>query len=254
MNWAIRFFKKTDQAHREADQTDSDYFNQATHWADDLYLSALISRRRYQWAFLVSFGLSALLVVLLLCVLPLQKTQLVVVHEGVSGNVWVSTELPNSVMPFNESRTRSEIANYVRTRESYDPILYRYQSGQVNLFSSGEVSTEYAATETPQNPSAPINFLAAKGYRTVTIKSVLFLDESVKDARAKNHHSTHSNLAQVNFVVTDHFFGASEGAETPYTALVAWEYRGVPKDPNAMLLNWDGFTVTRYQVQPVNVT
>ncbi len=62
-----------------------DYFQSAMSWSDDLHAQVLVSRNRYQKAFLMSMILAALLVLCLCILLPLQRTQLVIVHEGMAG-------------------------------------------------------------------------------------------------------------------------------------------------------------------------
>ena len=135
-------------------------------------------------------------------------------------------------------------------RESYDPLLYKYQTQDVNFFNTPEIQAEYEMAQDPQTKMAPINLLADKGYRTVMINNIMTLDSKSKNKSIRDHHV---NLAQVDFVVEDHLFGANKTIKMPYTALVSWRYRGVPSDAYQKLKNWDGFTITKYVVQPVNV-
>ena len=195
-------------------------------------------------------GLSALLVISVCMLIPIQHTELVVVHQGESGYTWVSTTKPHEKLPQNWARTRSEIAHYVMARESYDPLLYGYQTKDVNLFNTSQIQAEYEMAQDSHNKTAPINLLADKGYRTVMINNIMMMDSASQN---KNGVGNHVNLAQVDFVVEDHFFGAHRTVKIPYTALISWRYDGIPSDAYRKFKNWDGFKVTKYAVQPVNV-
>ncbi len=242
----------------------SDYFSIARNWADDYSISLELSRRRYQMAFLGMAFLVLVLIISLVLLLPLKKIQLAIVHEGPSGETWVST-LDTGVVPSTTwAKEKSEIAHYVSLRESYDPMLYPYLSQQIHWFSDDLVQNQYAQEQDPNNPESLSHFLLDKGFRTVKINSVVNLDLESKNTDTERGHL---NLAQVNYVVTDHWFGvggsedieAPETSETPnntsqaFTALISWSYTGVPDSPDALLQNWDGFVVTKYQTQRVNL-
>jgi len=240
----------------EADESKSsskhtaNYFQQAKSWADDIYTATIVSRNRYKIAFLSMAGLSMLLTLCICMLIPAQHTELVVVHQGDSGYTWLSITKPHEKLPQNLVRTRAEIAHYVMARESYDPLLYGYQTKDVNLFNTPEIQAEYEMAQDVHNKTAPINLLADKGYRTVLINNIMMLDSRAKN---KTKSDKHVNLAQVDFVVEDHFFDIHRTIKIPYTAIMSWRHEGIPSDAYQKLKNWDGFKVTKYVVQPVNV-
>ncbi len=165
------------------------------------------------------------------------------------GYVWISTQAAGKALPANILRTKAEIAHYVVVRESYNPSLYREQGQQVGILSSNQVFGQYQQQQSTRTVLSPIHLLKKQGYRRVIVQSVLILSHA-------NHHGPihHNNLAQVNFVVKDYFFGQDKPIRTtPFTALVSWRYLGVPRNPTNMLFDWDGFVVTRYVVNPVNI-
>ncbi|MEM9243689.1 MAG: type IV secretion system protein [Pseudomonadota bacterium] len=241
-------FKKKIQENQKP-TCQEDYFTTAKNWYDDLYTTSLVRVKRYQFAFFVAIGLCALLALAIIVMMPLKAVQLVVVHQGQSGFAWVETVKPNHVIASDWARTQSEIANYVETREGYDPLLYRQQTDQVVLWSSAQVEREYAQTQATKNPQSPINTLGNKGYRTVVVNSILPLDSADQNTK---HIKTHHDLAQVNFVVTDHALASGRVVKRPYSAIIAWRYIGVPATPQARLHNWDGFQVTKYVVHEFN--
>lgn len=227
-----------------------DYFQVAQSWADDVYTSMTISRNRYQMAFFAMALLCVCLVIGMVTLLPLQHTALVVVHEGSGGHIWLSTVTSHDNVPVNWARTEAEIAHYVQVRASYDPSLYQDEAKEVNLLSSPEVQLQYALSQSSRHPHAPVHLLGDKGYRTVIVHNVLPLDSVSQN---KNGINTHVNLAQVNYTVIDHWFGEDQTTQTPYTALVSWRYAGIPHNPEKLLHDWDGFLVTKFMIQPVNV-
>lgn len=252
----------------------NNYFKLARSWSDDYSIALELSRRRYQIAFLSMSGLVLLLIISLISLLPLQKIQLAIVHEGPSGETWVSTLDAGAKPSTTWGKEKSEIAHYVYLRESYDPMLYPYLSAQIRWFNDDLVQGEYLAAQSPNNHDSPSRLLSDKGFRTVKINSIVALDLESKNTDTERGHL---NLAQVNYVITDHSFGfenlaESVGSDSPdspnssgesdnfsnassraYTALISWSYAGVPDQPEGLLQNWDGFVVSKYQTQRVNL-
>ena len=220
-----------------------DYFKQAASWADDYYTLAITSRNRYQLAFFACLLLCTVLVICLICLLPLKKTQLVVVHQDNNGFTWVTTTSTHNRITNSWQKTKAEIAHYIISRESYDPILYPYQSKEINLLSSKALFTQYELSQAKNNRSAAVNLLANKGYRTVRVHSILLL------SKANNNIPP---LAQANFTVTDHLFDTEQTLHIDYTALISWQYTGESNDPYKLLHDWDGFQVIKYQKQLIN--
>ena len=225
-----------------------DYYTRAQSWVEDRYLNLYQSRMRYQWAFLGMGLIVGLLLLCLVLLIPLQKIAVVVVHQGPSGYVWLS-EL-NHVLPHPISwrQTQSEIAAYIVARESYDPIFYAQQAGQVRSMSSSSVMAHYLLSEDHKNKLSPIHLLGARGYRTCEVESIIPLSSDLN--RSGRHFR---NMAQVQFVIKDHLFGQEQVVTSSYKAMVSWRYRGLPNNPQQMLSNWDGFEITHYWVTPMAI-
>ena len=100
-------------------------------------------------------------------------------------------------------------------------------------------------TQDHNNKESPLYILGTKGYRTVNVESVIPISSLMK-----GHHQS---LAQVQFVMTDHLFNQSTTVSQAYKALVSWRYKGMPNDPQQMFNNWDGFEITHYLIEPMNV-
>lgn len=232
--------------------TQHDYFQLARHWADDYYLATETAKNRWRAACLYGFvPLTGLLLLLLTFLVPAQKIQPLLVNHYENGVVEV-TPIQSQNYPKNRAQMESELVRYVVNRESYSAASYNEQYSLVNLLSDSRVAEQYMQAQSAKNKTAPINTLGNKGYRSVKVESVVFLD-SADQNQTDDSSTKHSNLAQVNFTVTDHDPATGATSSVPLTALIRWEYRGTPKDPALLWKNWDGFTVTSYQLQQRNV-
>ncbi len=242
--------KNIDQS-RQSHQKTTSYFVEARSWADDIYTAAIISRNRYKFAFYLSIGLAVLLTIAIDSLVPLQHMEPLLVNHYQDGRVSVQP-IKQPYAPTNPAQVESEIVRYVINRESFDPTSYDTQYSLVNLLSSNFVAKAYRHTQSSARASSPINRLGTHGFRTVHVDSVIFLDTELNNndkANTKHHH----NLAQVNFSITDHDRNSALQKSKAFTALVSWQYRGMPSDPGDQWRNWDGFTVTRFTKQQRNV-
>lgn len=228
------------------------YFVEARSWADDMYTSAIISRNRYKLAFFVAMGLAILLTIAVDGLIPMQHMEPLLVNHYQDGRVSVEP-MKQPYAPTNQAQVQSEIVRYVINRESYDPSSYDTQYSLINLMSNREVAKQYIDAQSTGNKRSPINILGNNGFRSVHVDSIVFLDSELENKGKPKSQQTHHNLAQVNFTITNHFKDSARQKTTALTALVSWEYRGTPSDPNDMWRDWDGFTITRYTVEQRNI-
>lgn len=228
------------------------YFVEARSWADDLYTSAIISRNRYKLAFFVAMGLAILLAIAVDGLIPLQHMEPLLVNHYQDGRVSVQP-MKQPYAPTNPAQVQSEIVRYVINRESYDPSSYDAQYSLTNLMSNTAVAKQYIGVQSTGNKHSVINVLGHHGWRSVHVDSVVFLDSTLNNKGKTPSQQTHYNLAQINFAMTDHFKNSARQKTKALTALVSWDYRGTPSDPNERWRDWDGFTITRYTVEQRNV-
>lgn len=238
----------------------SDYFSQAKSWANDFYTAAILSRNK--WRALSLFIQTPIIILLLICfvfLIPAQHIEPLMINHYSDGETVVTPFNQNNA-PQNQSEVSSDITRYIRFRESYSPDTYDYAYRLIELMSSPSVSTDYQNKQSVSNKDSPINVLGNKKYDTVKIESVVFLDNEDKNMNDKNQShannkpkKTHTNLAQVDFVVTTHDKADNTVTTTPLTALLSWKYRGIPKDPSKRWMDWNGFVVTHYEVSQRNV-
>lgn len=227
------------------------YFIEARSWADDMYTQAVISRNRYKLAFLVAMSLAILLTIAINGLIPIQRMIPLLVNHYQDGRVSVQPYV-QSDSPSHSAQVQSELVRYVVNRETYDATFYNTQYALVHLLSSKSVAKEYTREQATNNNLAPINTLGNHSFRTVHIDSVVFLDNATK-TKGKIKQ-THHNLSQINFTRTEHQKESSLEKTKAFTALISWEYRGTPSNPNDLWRNWDGFTITRYSVSQRNLS
>ena len=228
------------------------YFTQARSWADDIYTAAVISRNRYQMAFFFFFLLAALSILALIVLIPLQHSELLLVNHYPDGRVLVEP-MHQPYAPSDPYQVESELIHYVVNRESFAESSYKEQYSLINLLSNNDVSQQYRDTQSSGNPQSPINVLKRDGLRTVHVESVIFIDSILKNKGKPLSQQTHSNLAEVNFTVSDQIKNSTLIKTHALTVLISWTYRGIPKDPGDRWRNWNGFTVTRYSVEQRNL-
>lgn len=237
------FFKKV-----SSHSSPLDYFELARSWAGDFYVNLIGSRNRWRAICLyITLPMSCLLLISISFLIPLQHLQPILIHHYQDGYVQVEP-LKSSYIPRNKLEIESDLVRYVMNRESYHEFAYKEQFSLVNLLSDNAVARDYMAAQSMSNKNSPINSLGNNGYRTVQVVSVVFLDKAeLNDPKKKM--TPHRNLAQVDFTVTEHNKFNEQGHKTSWIALLSWEYRGMPNDPEQIWKNWNGFTITAYDVQ-----
>lgn len=228
------------------------YFTQARSWADDLYTAAIISRNRYQMAFFAAMGLVALSILALIVLIPLQRSELLLVNHYPDGRVLVEP-IHQPYAPSNPSQVESELIHYVVNRESFAESSYKEQYSLINLMSNNDVAQQYRYAQSSNNPESPINILKRDGLRAVHVEWVTFIDSVLKNKGKPISQQTHTNLAEVIFTLNDEIKGSTLIKTHALKALISWTYRGTPKDPGDRWRNWNGFTVTRYSVEQRNL-
>ena len=77
-------------------------------------------------------------------------------------------------------------------------------------------------------------------------------DDNNNQSTSGLHAPPHQNLAKVDFEVTLHDYKTGRVKLIPLTVLISWVYKGMPSNPANRWMDWNGFTVTDYQVQQRN--
>lgn len=248
----LSFFKKQFLKGRASTEEtlnkQSDYFVQATHWHDDVYTTILISRNRYQAAFLLAILCVGLLGAAIIAMTPLEKTQMVVVHQQQDGYVWVSTTKASTLdLTQSESQIKQSIADYIRLRESYHPETYRENAQLVKYFSAASV--EHGFLSEQNESDSPVIALGTKQFRTIKDITVQLLSA---ETRGKANFVQAKNVALVRFTMVDKEMDGRETKVTHEQAFITYAWQGEPDDPELKLINYNGFTIKSYEKTIVN--
>jgi type IV secretion system protein VirB8 len=220
---------------------ENDYFEQAKSWADDIYIETIASRQRYRIALLSSVLVIFLLSVGLMILLPLEHTQLVMVHHSQDGTVWIEP-MNQSQLKIDRPQIESDIVRYIVNRESYSPDAYDYHYTLTHLLSNQVTAKEYQKSQSADNPDSSINHFKNRMIRKVHVDNIIFIKNDPKHP-----------LAQVNFKVIDHNRVTGRTNQHSMLALISWQYQGTPKKPKDRWQNWDGFLVTHYSVEQTHL-
>lgn len=236
---------KSQEARPSGDSENNNYFQLARSWADDYQTVIIASRNRYRVDFL---GITVLCIVSIITALSLLHTHEYIpllVHHYEDGTVTVD-QAENNYVPESQAEVESELVRYLVNRESYDPSSFSEQYKLVTLMSDNDVSQAYHHDQSSDDTTSFIATFGNRVVRSVKIQDVNFLD-NLSLNNAKKHDTNHKNLAEINFVVTDKDVKYGVEKRTPYVAILSWAHNGIPNDPEARWLNWNGFTVTDFQ-------
>ena len=210
-----------------------------------LLISQLKKRCHQRGMLLAVLAVSISLLLLILgAVLLFRDQSIVILHDAGGGNVWV-TQSRGHAKP-DKAATRSNLANYVRFRESYSAASYAHHYRQVNMLSSALVALSYRRAESAKRTGSRVQVLGRQGVRQVTIEDIILLPFTPKGSQTSGR--TTLSYAEVHFKALTLHEGDAHPHLQSHTALIGWSYHGLPTDPVARLSNWMGFKINYYNV------
>lgn len=216
-----------------------DYYQQANHWYQEVYENVAISRDRYR---LLSIGLGTLLALsltLTTILLPLKQYvyRLIEVNQQ-SGEVMQLKEIEGNRYAANWVVTRYFINQYVLNRHSYHFDDIKRTFNNTLALSNKEIANSYSNQIVDTNPYSPINTLNKNYYREVTDIVI-------------NQLNDHSALVRFS-TLTHNRTTSSDVKKEDFQAVIKWEYENPANALSDRDKNPLGFTVTFYQVSPIN--
>ncbi len=216
------------------------YYATALSWADER-VTAERRMRRFAWIVAaVAGGIALLLALALLLLVPLKTVEpYVVTVDRQTGAVQMATTVANSKLSENEAVIQAELANYVRTRETFDATDLPTEYRRVQLRSSGPVRNAYIAEMAAANPTSPLRLLSPGDTVRVKIKSVSLLATGSGLVR----YDTERTSADGRIVDTRAFVSA-----------IAFGFNSRPLRLEDRFDNPLGFVVTRYRRDSEGVT
>ncbi|WP_017670639.1 type IV secretion system protein [Blastomonas sp. AAP53] len=210
------------------------YFDLARSWADERDIASARSRRIAWTIATVAVSIALLEAVALALAMPLKTVVPVgVLVDRTTGHVERVNLDQMETLTADVALQEALLAQYVTTRESYDPITVRQAYRKVALWSARQARASYISEMGQNSPATKI----ASGGRSIgleaTISSVSMLGPDSAMVRF--------NVAQIR---RD---GRREGAR-PYVATMKFAFRGEPMELEDRLNNPLGFQVLSYRV------
>lgn len=209
------------------------YYAAAQSWADGQVEAERRARNLAWMVAAVAGGIALILAVALVLLLPLKTVQpYVVTVDRQSGAVEVATTVANSRLTENEAVIQSQLANYVRVRETFDASDLAENYRRVQLLSSPDVSAAYVAQMAARNPASPLRTLSPGDTLKVQIKSVSL---------------TAPGTALVRYDVDRTVAGGRGVSSTAYVSAISYGFSDKPLRAADRFENPLGFQVTRYR-------
>ncbi len=213
----------------EADQ----YYASALSWVDER-VAAERRMRKIAWGVAGAAGALALvLAITMMLMMPLKSVQpYVVTVDRQTGAVEVATTLKGGKLSENDAVIQAELANYVRTRETFDATDLATSYRRVQLRSSGDVRSAYVAAMAADNPSSPLRALSPGDTVTIRVKSVSMLG---------------AGAGLVRFDAERSAAGGGIVDSRPYVSALSFGFNDRPLRTEDRFENPLGFVVTRYR-------
>ena len=166
----------------------------------------------------------------------------VIIHKNsVDNTSWVS--IPKKLTN-TSAMIKSDIYNYVITRESYNFYDYDDYYSYVASRSYDQALKTYEDKQNPKISNSAFIKLGENAYRKVKIDEILFANYNQKKLSLSSQYSK-SNFAIVYFHVT--YFNGTSTYTKPFIAHIKWVYKGINKNIEKSLDNWNGFSVVFYE-------
>jgi type IV secretion system protein VirB8 len=209
------------------------YYASAMSWVDDR-VAAERRMRKIAWGVAAGAGaLSLILALAILLMLPLKSVQpYVVTVDRQSGAVEVATTIKDGKLSQNDAVIQAELANYVRTRETFDATDLAVSYRRVQLRSSGNVRSAYVAAMAAANPDSPLRTLSPGDTIKVRVKSVSLVGP---DAGLVRYDAERSAA------------GGQVIDKRPYVSALSFGFNDRPLRLEDRFDNPLGFVVTRYR-------
>ena len=210
------------------------YFQQAAGWDNDRVLELMKSRRTAWIVASVAAGVSAVLAIGYVVLLPLKTVEYSLVRvDSSTGIVDQVVKLKDAQASYDELMTKFFLRRVVILRETYTRGQLQSNYDQSVLFTAPQARKKLNADFSFENPDGPSKRYGELGTASVQFVNISFLAK---------------NIAQVRFIRTD-TKGGSE-FNTRWTATVEYRYVSQPASEDARGINPLGFQVTNYRLDP----
>lgn len=217
----------------EKSQSREEYYAVAGSWADERTQSIYASRKVAWVVAMVATGISVLLVLIILFMLPLKT---VVPHtllvDKQTGFVQALDPRGGQAIAPQKALTQAFLVQYVEAREGFDISTVQGQFKKVALWSSGGAKSRYVNFMQATNPESPL---------------VIYRRGTVIDVKVRSVSQLSDNEALVRFASIRRDAGGTEHPQENWVAVIKYRYSNAPMAVEDRYVNPLGFEVTDYR-------
>ncbi|WP_218813559.1 virB8 family protein [Rickettsiella endosymbiont of Dermanyssus gallinae] len=216
------------------------HYQTAADWRYDIYQRKSVWLR-YSLIANVGLLLSLLLALLtLVCLVPLkQKIPYLYAFNNATGEITKLGELEPSHLSANWQMTRYFLIHYVMNRESYD---------------SDNLEVPYQLAWTQSNPTIRKQYEMEVDSQVTTSPYHKYGKDKAIRVRVVSVSRLNDNTAAIRFEKQLRDKSANTQQIAHEEAIVKWQYQSITATQTQLDRNPLGFTVTYYQVTPVNLS
>jgi len=217
----------------------SEFYQSASDWAYDLYLSQSVRLRRAIIVIVALFCLLMLSLVSNIILIPLkEKVPYLYAFDHASGEITKIGTLEVTTLSSNWTLTRYLLIHYVTNYESYSAENIDLPYQLVWAQSDENVRKGYEQLVSSNNDHSPYRLYGKDKFVTVRVISVNQLND---------------NTVDVKFEKTLHDRAASVESVSQKEAIIKWEYSQAETTQKMLDRDPLGFKVTYYQTSSVNL-
>ena len=210
------------------------YYKEAASWDDDRVTGALKSAKTAWVVASAAGGLTVLLGVGLMLLLPLKRVEWGIVRvDSSTGIVDNVVKLKDATLGTDEVMNKYFLRQYVQLRKNYARGLLQLQYNKLALFTDPSIRPALYNEWLMTAPTSPYAKFGEMGTADVQIVSVTFLQP---------------NIAQIRYIVTEVKGGLQ--SVTHEISTVAFRYSAAPASEETRALNPLGFLVTGWRTDP----
>lgn len=207
------------------------YLVEARSWENDKIRNLEVSKRTAWIIAAVASTLSAISIVTVALLTPIQKVDAYVVRvDSATGLVNVVKQLQNGDTNYDEAINKYFTQWYVRWREGFLQERAQEFYYNVGLMSNYPEQSRYLKQYDPTNPSSPLNIYNKAGRSQITIKSTVF---------------DSPGTARIQFIKEEDW-GGKDQKISQWTAVLYYKFTGAPMSDKDREINPLGFQVINY--------
>lgn len=217
------------------------------HWYQDKYQHVLVQRNVFALVAVCALVAALVAVFAVARLAPLKSVEPYLLQIDEKTGITQKVEpISRNEYAANEAVDRYFISMYIRTRESYNFSILRYNHNIVRLLSTPEVYYGFRRTTDASQPQSLAATLGANGQRDIRIRSISYIkNPGIPNEEAEK---TPGKIIQALITTVDMMPNSSDVVQQ-WVVTINFEYASLKLNEEEQLLNPLGFSVTSYQIQ-----